>query len=114
MTPSPQTPAGPPSSSIVDADCTQVIDGTMVKIYAWVRDRGARTAARAARAQASAQLGRGPARPRSPGVRPTRAATAQTRPTAAPPAPPAPQYDNEIGYATRLVDLAAIVVAKGL
>lgn len=44
-------------SSIVDADCTQVIDGTLVKIYAW--------------------------------------------------------YDNETGYATRMVDLAAIV-AKGL
>ncbi|GBF99581.1 glyceraldehyde-3-phosphate dehydrogenase [Raphidocelis subcapitata] len=43
-------------SSIVDADCTQVIDGTMVKIYAW--------------------------------------------------------YDNEFGYANRMVDLAAIVAAK--
>ncbi|KIZ03602.1 glyceraldehyde 3-phosphate dehydrogenase [Monoraphidium neglectum] len=45
-------------SSIVDADCTQVIDGTLVKIYAW--------------------------------------------------------YDNEAGYSARLVDLAALVVDKGV
>ena len=33
--PPPPRPAAPPRSGIVDADCTQVVDGTLVKIYAW-------------------------------------------------------------------------------
>ena len=97
--PPPPPPAPGRRSSIVDADCTQVIDGTMVKIYAWVR---------APRGPQGGQLRGTHKTPPPPAPRPP------PKPMIHPPPPRAAQYDNEVGYATRLADLAGLVVAKGL
>ena len=103
-----------PRSGIVDAACTQVIDGLMVKIYAWCAsapcwacwDRvflHAGQGWRPSREQSSCH-GRaamqGMRGARGPGFKEC---------MLPPPAPLAARYDNEWGYSARLVDVARMV-----
>ena len=67
-----------PRSSIVDADCTQVVDGTMVKVYAWCVEARDHVCTRA---QWLARLTRPPT-PTPPHTHPTHAGTTMNSGTA--------------------------------